>query len=102
MERMKAFALLARLIPLSLAACSKSSGEAIYTATTAATRPQMYSRLGTSNGAPVYRLNRQGVVRKRPRTAEILRDFLAPKLEPFLEPRALRTWNRKQKIVEKL
>jgi hypothetical protein len=35
-------------------------------------------------------------------TAEILRDFPAPKLEPFLEPRASATWNRKQVNAEKL
>jgi hypothetical protein len=39
-----------------------------------------------SKWSACLQLNRQGVVRKRPRTAGILRDFFAPKLEPFLEP----------------
>jgi hypothetical protein len=42
------------------------------------------------------------VVRWHPRAAEISRDFFALKLEPFLEPRAAETWNRKQEDVKKL
>src|ERR1700676_3584825 len=50
---------------------------------------------------PDHRLSLQ-IVRRHPRTAEILRDFPALKLEPFLEPRASWTWNRKQVTREKL
>ncbi len=35
-------------------------------------------------------------VRRYPRTAEILRDFQPRNLEPFLEPWASGTWNRKR------
>jgi hypothetical protein len=41
------------------------------------------------------------VVHRHPKTAEISRDFMALKLEPFLEPRAFWIWNRKQVTTKK-
>ena len=41
-------------------------------------------------------------VRAHPRTAGLSRDFLGPKLEPFLEPGAFGTWNREAMLFEKL
>jgi hypothetical protein len=42
-----------------------------------------------------------GIARGHPRTAKIPRDFFEPKLEPFLEPRASWTWNRRRSRLEK-
>jgi hypothetical protein len=44
----------------------------------------------------------QRFIRLHPRTAETSPDFTALELEPFLEPRAFWTWNRKQETPKKL